>query len=161
MKQLSASLRVLGILLGLGLSACSSSRPHQVFTWHDGQQPLPLDYETVLATDPIQPEDDLKIYSLGRTDDASYHLVQIQTAEPLHIHRTHEGTATLLRGRGSLRVGKDLVAMEAGDVASIPKNTIHAYTNEGDKPSLLYVVFVPPYAGKDRVIVKLSNGLLK
>ena len=143
------------------LPACTGTRQGQVFQWHSAAADLPLDYAAILAADPIQPEDDFKVYSLAKTQAASYHLVQIQTVEPLHIHRSHEGTAILLRGQGTLRVGKDLVTLQAGDAASIPKNTVHAYRNEGEEPSLLYVVFAPPYEGKDRVVVKMSNGLME
>jgi quercetin dioxygenase-like cupin family protein len=129
---------------------------YPLYRAHDWQA---LDYRKLIAEQPLAPDQAMAIVDLDRTEAASFHLVQVQTQEPYHLHRAHDATAILLEGRGMLKVGKDHIKMKAGDVVSIPRQLVHYYRNDADTPSVFYVIFTPPFEGKDRVVIEPSGVL--
>jgi mannose-6-phosphate isomerase-like protein (cupin superfamily) len=82
------------------------------------------------------------------------HVVQIRDRELLHVHERHDVIALLLRGRGTLRVGSETVRMKPGSVVAIQRAVPHAFVNESRQPAAAFVVFTPPFDGKDTVLVQ-------
>ena len=142
-------------------AACAPARSPEIYLPYRGNQLETLDYQQRIAEQPVPANEALSVIELDRTPAASFHLVQIQTREPLHVHRRHDGTAILLEGEGTLILGKDHVKMKPGDVVTVPRNVLHAYINEGNAPSVVYVIFSPPFDGKDRVVVEPTGVLMK
>ena len=60
-----------------------------------------------------------------------------------HIHHHQDETFFFLEGRFDVEVGGVLYSMEPGDVAFIPRGTVHAFKNVGDEPGRLRYVFSP------------------
>lgn len=60
-----------------------------------------------------------------------------------HIHYQQDETFFFLEGSFDVEVGGKLYHMNAGDVAFIPKGTVHAFKNVGDNPGRLRYVFSP------------------
>jgi len=100
-----------------------------------------------LAEHPLPPDHTFGVVELGRTDSASFHVVQIRDREDLHVHQHHDLVAVLQRGRGSLRRGSEHVPMTEGSVVAIPRGVPHAFVNESRQPAAAFVVFTP-YHGK-------------
>ncbi len=152
---------ILGLAFcGITLGSCAHKKP-KVWCVSDREQVLPLDYQDIIEKDPVSNRQDVKVHFLGKTKAASYHLVQVRTQEALHIHRYHDATATVLSGKGLLKIGRHTHEMREGDVTTIPRKHTHGYINQSKEPSVLYVVFSPPFDGKDRVVVKMADGLMK
>lgn len=60
-----------------------------------------------------------------------------------HIHHEQDETFFFLEGRFDVEVGGVLHHMEAGDVAFVPRGTIHAFKNVGDTQGRVRYVFSP------------------
>lgn len=102
---------------------------------------------------PLAAEQELGIVEVSRTSTSSLHLVQIRHRESLHTHREHDLVAVLLKGRGTLRLGSQTVAMQKGSVIAIPRGVPHAFVNESREPAAVFAVFSPPLDGPDTVAV--------
>lgn len=48
-----------------------------------------------------------------------------------HVHSRHEETFLVLQGQYRVRVGDEIVLVEAGDYVFIPRGTPHTYRNNG------------------------------
>jgi mannose-6-phosphate isomerase-like protein (cupin superfamily) len=110
--------------------------------------------EAILAAHPLAPGQNISVLALGRTESCSYHLVQVRDRERPHVHATHDLVVTVLRGTGRLYIRGEPHAMQAGDVTVVPHATPHYFVNTGSEPAAAFVVFAPPYDGKDQVPVE-------
>ena len=103
---------------------------------------------------PLQPEQEFGIAELGRTETSSVHIVQVRHRESLHAHEHHDMVAVLLRGHGTLRMGDRTFAMKEGSIVAIAHGMPHAFVNDSRQPAAEFVVFTPPFDGKDVVPVQ-------
>jgi len=88
---------------------------------------------------------------LGRTESASYHLVQIRDREQPHKHATHDLTVTLVHGTGQFHIRDAVFVRRCGDGAVVPRGTPHYFVNTGSGPAAAFATFAPPYDGQDQV----------
>lgn len=95
----------------------------------------------------------IAIRTLRTTEQASFHLVHAVGAEEPHYHDRTDLTVFVLSGEVDVHLGERTQRARVGDVIEIPKGTKHWVANAGAGPSLSYVVFSPPFDGKDRRFV--------
>jgi mannose-6-phosphate isomerase-like protein (cupin superfamily) len=101
---------------------------------------------------------DASIVDLGRSAWVSEHVAVVRTAEKPHYHRFHDLTVSMLRGEGVLTVDQKRLAMKAGDVAHIHRGVNHFFRNTGSEPAVTFVVFSPPFDGRDTVTAEVPAG---
>lgn len=130
--------------------ACSSAP--RIFLQH-GAELKETDVEKVLAEHPIGASENIKITNLGQGPGVSHHLVQVRDREKPHIHKFHDGTVVIVKGRGYLILEKRRIDLSAGDIVYIPRSAVHYFVNTAGEPSVAFVVFSPPFDGKDIVPV--------
>lgn len=70
-------------------------------------------------------------------------IVQPGVGPPRHIHHDQDETFFFLEGEFDVEVAGALYHMRRGDVAFIPRGTVHAFKNVGSAPGLLRYVFSP------------------
>ena len=140
---------LIGMMCCSGCAGTSRAVKHATSSYPEAENvsTWPDDY-------PLRPDQDYGVAELGRTESSSVHVVQIRHREVLHTHQTHDLIAVVLRGHGTLRLGSRMFAMKEGSVVSIPRGTPHAFVNESDRPAAVFVVFTPPFDGKDTVPVQ-------
>jgi mannose-6-phosphate isomerase-like protein (cupin superfamily) len=98
---------------------------------------------------------DIAVLEVRRGNWASHHVVRLRGAERPHVHDRHDVAVTLLRGRVRMHIGEQVFEMRPGDVADVPHGMTHWAENVGRGASEAYVVFTPPFDGKDsREVVK-------
>jgi mannose-6-phosphate isomerase-like protein (cupin superfamily) len=100
---------------------------------------------------PLAPEQDFRVVELGRDAATSHHVVAIRTAETPHRHDRHEITVLIARGHGTMQIGDATLPAGEGSLIYVPRGTVHAFANRSDAPALAYVIYSPPFDGKDRV----------
>ena len=98
--------------------------------------------EWELMKDPIKRD-------TSKTENASYHIIHLQNAEPEHTHDTHELVAVILKGTGKIHFGDQSYSIQKGDVTHIPKGVRHWVENTGTEALEAYAIFIPPFDGKD------------
>jgi mannose-6-phosphate isomerase-like protein (cupin superfamily) len=135
--------------------ALVSCVPAHRFYLHNGSQMTRSDLDRILAENPMAPGENVKVTHLGVGQASSQHIVQVRDREAPHVHREHDGTVIMLRGRGYLMLGQSRLDVAVGDVVSIPRNAPHYFVNTSPEPAAAFVVFSPPFDGKDIVPVKL------
>lgn len=96
---------------------------------------------------------------LATTDSSSMHLVQVRTAEPLHIHAHHDLVVVVKKGHGTLRLRDRVVPVRTGDALIIPRGVPHAFSNLSRVPALAIAIFSPPFDGKD--MIPIQEGLIE
>jgi mannose-6-phosphate isomerase-like protein (cupin superfamily) len=107
----------------------------------------------MLAENPLEANENIKIATLGQGQGASHHLVQVRDREKPHIHKLHDGTVVIVKGRGYLMLENRRIDLSVGDIVYIPRGAVHYFVNTAGEPSVAFVVFSPPFDGKDIVPV--------
>ena len=98
--------------------------------------------EWELTKDPVKRD-------VARSEAASYHIIRLQNAEPVHTHDTHELVAVILKGTGKIHFGDKTYSLQKGDVTHIPPGVPHWVENTGTEALEAYAIFMPPFDGKD------------
>jgi quercetin dioxygenase-like cupin family protein len=111
------------------------------------------DLEQVIAENPFGISENIKITTLDQGQSVSHHIVQVRDREAPHIHKTHDGTVIIMKGRGYLVIENRRMDLSVGDVIHIPRDVVHFYVNNASEPSVALVIFSPPFDGKDYVPV--------
>lgn len=89
----------------------------------------------------------LKVYN--RPDgEGGYALIEARHGhgEPSirdHVHLQHEETFVILEGQYQVRLGDDIIAVEAGDYVFIPRGTAHTYRNPGPATARVLNIISP------------------
>ncbi|MBI3292741.1 MAG: squalene/phytoene synthase family protein [Elusimicrobia bacterium] len=146
--------RILAGLVALaftGLAGCATTPMAPSVRRAIGGWPSPLDLEAKLQSSPLPPDQNIRVDELGRDQHISQHLVQLRDRERPHVHAKHDLTAVLLRGHGTMVVGRHPFSIRVGDVVVIPQGTAHYFVNESTAPTVGYVIFAPPFDGRDYV----------
>ena len=97
----------------------------------------------------LAPDQPVRVEELSRDTDTSHHLVSLRGREPLHMHERHSILVTLLDGYGRMHIDGEERAVGKGSVLYISRGTVHAFINESDSPAVAYVIYHPPYDGRD------------
>ena len=148
LKRLSK--RACAPLLLFCVLACSSAP--QIFLQH-GSELKETDVEKVLTENPLGAGENIKITTLGQGPSVSHHLVQVRDREKPHIHKFHDGTVVMVKGRGYLMLDNRRIDLSVRDIVYIPRGAVHYFINTASEPSVAFVVFSPPFDGKDMVPV--------
>lgn len=148
-KRLKANL--LAPVLALSLSACATT-PYLFLQY--GSELKPIDLAKALAENPLGPNENIKMMTLGQAQSVSHHIVQIRDQEAPHMHKTHDGTVVMIRGSGYLTMANRRIELSVGDIVHIPRGAAHYFVNTGGEPAVAFVAFSPPFDGKDVVPVK-------
>lgn len=129
----------------LALLGCASRGPRVAVG------PLDAGVDAFLAAHPRPADQEIRVDEVARTATASYHVVQMAGRESPHRHVAHDLTVIVLRGRGTLVRGADVVPMTAGTIALVPRGTLHWFAREGRGAAVALVVFTPPLDEPDTV----------
>jgi mannose-6-phosphate isomerase-like protein (cupin superfamily) len=138
---------------GFALFLTSACSPAPRIALQYGAELKQTDLEKVLADNPLAANDNIKITTLGQGREVSHHIVQIRDRERPHLHQRHDGTVFMFKGSGYLIMDKVRIDLSASDVVYIPRGTVHYFVNTGSEPAVAFVVFAPPFDGKDTVPV--------
>jgi quercetin dioxygenase-like cupin family protein len=137
-------------LLFLFLFACA---PSPRFFLQYGGELKDTELNKILADNPLLAAENIKVTTLGQGDAVSHHVVQVRNREIPHIHKEHDLTVAVMRGRGYLMLEKTRINLSVGDFLFIPRGTIHYFVNTFHEPSVALAIFSPPFDGKDAVPV--------
>ena len=112
-----------------------------------------LDLDELAARVPLEDGEAFRVVEIGRDAHTSHHAVAIRHAETPHRHVRYDLFVVMLRGHGTMRQGGETRPVGVGSVLYVPRDTVHAFTNESDEPAIAYAVYAPAFDGKDRVEV--------
>jgi len=145
------SSRSLGLFVWSGFFACA---PAPRISLQYGTEFKQGEIEKVLAENPLGASENIKITTLGQGQGVSHHLVQVRDREKLHVHKIHDGTVVMVKGGGYLLMENRRIDLSAGDIVYIPRGAVHYFVNTASEPTVAFVVFSPPFDGKDTVPVE-------
>jgi len=148
----------LGPVLAVGLLAlgCRSPDP-TILGYYPGELAV-QNWRTIAAANLPGRGEILRVVDAGRSGALSNHIVIVQSRELPHRHNKHDATVVLLRGTGTMVVGKERKRIHAGAVMFVPRGTVHYFSNEGKKPAVALAVYAPPFDGKDFEIVRIQEA---
>ena len=93
---------------------------------------------------------DISIRHLYHSEYSSALLIRLKGDEVPHYYDYHDLTVTAISGKHTLHFADHNVSLEPGDVAFIPKGTLHWAENNDLVASTVFAVFSPVYTGDDR-----------
>ena len=149
MRNLRALPCALAIPLLL-LAAAPAPRPAPTVDALLGAERVRLPLAALGERVPLAQGQDFRVVELGRDAGTSHHLAAIRTAETPHRHDHHDQLVVIARGYGTVRIGDETLPVGEGSVLYVPRGTVHAFANQSGAPSVAYVVYSPPFDGKDR-----------
>jgi mannose-6-phosphate isomerase-like protein (cupin superfamily) len=149
-----AKLSLIALAVFCGLPACTPGLSPYLFLQY-GKELRAVDLAKVVADNPLGSTENIKLTTLGQSQSASHHVVQIRDREAAHLHKAHDLTVMIVRGRGYLLMDTRRINLTAGDIVHIPRGTPHYYVNTDLEPTVAFVVFAPPFDGKDNIPVKI------
>ncbi|GAB5437395.1 cupin domain-containing protein [Falsiruegeria mediterranea] len=79
----------------------------------------------------------------GGTMEVFEDIVQPGVGPGRHIHHNQDETFFFLEGTFDVEIDGEMHRMISGDVAFVPRGTVHAFKNVGDTPGRLHYVFSP------------------
>jgi quercetin dioxygenase-like cupin family protein len=135
--------------------APATSAVDQAETLHIG--PKALTWEEVVRAHPLGTGENIKGVPLSSRPAVTHLIVQIRDREQPHIHREHDATVVMLRGRGRLALRERVVALQRGDAVFIPRGEPHYYVNDEPEPTVVLAIFTPSYDGSDAVVVPFED----
>ena len=142
------SSRSLGLFVLSVFFACA---PAPRISLQYGTEFKQAEIEKVLAENPLGASENIKITTLGQGQGVSHHLVQVRDREKPHVHKIHDGTVVMVKGGGYLMMENRRIDLSAGDIVYIPRGAVHYFVNTASEPTVAFVVFSPPFDGKDTV----------
>jgi mannose-6-phosphate isomerase-like protein (cupin superfamily) len=140
------SRRALAIVVSCFIFACS---PLTRISLQYGTEFKQAEIEKVLAENPLGASENIKITTLGQGQSVSHHLVQVRDREKPHLHKIHDGTVVMVKGGGYLMMETRRIDLSVGDIVYIPRGAVHYFVNTASEPTVAFVVFSPPFDGKD------------
>ena len=144
------SRRFSGRTLGLfALSVFFACAPAARISLQYGTELKQAEIEKVLAENPLGAGENIKITTLGQGQGVSHHVVQIRDRENPHLHKLHDGTVVMVKGHGYLMIENRRIDLSVGDIVYIPRGAVHYFVNTASEPTVAFVVFSPPFDGKD------------
>jgi mannose-6-phosphate isomerase-like protein (cupin superfamily) len=114
----------------------------------------------VLTENPLGADENIKITTLGQGQGVSHHLVQVRDREKPHVHKLHDGTVVIVKGEGYLMMENRRIDLSTSDIVYIPRGAVHYFVNTASEPTVAFVVFSPPFDGKDTVSTDSLETLL-
>lgn len=151
---------MLFILIGLCfLTGCSAPAPRPLFTYYNPQISKAETDSLLARVALLEKKKEFKtkgIYleTLAQNPLASHHLVLIRDQEPLHYHAYHDGWAVVIKGEAGFLLGDSTMALRPGASVYIPRSVRHRAVRKGPETLAAFVIFTPPYDGKDMIRVK-------
>ena len=136
---------VLLMMLAAGCQAPSK----RIYSLSDGEL-YAREWVDIVRENPITKGENVKVTLLFKDEYSSHHIVQINDSQEPHIHANHDLTVVIKQGEGTLNLLDKVLPMSAGDVAFIPRGTVHWFLNDKKgRPAVAYVVFSPAFDAKD------------
>lgn len=123
--------------------------PSPAWAWRQSKVVSP---EGELASIDWTPEEKRKPAAkrdLGQSAGASYHVIRLRKAEPLHMHDSHDLVVIVLKGTARIHFGYNVFELQKGDVTRIPRGVPHWVENTGKEALEAYAIYTPPSDGND------------
>lgn len=129
----------------------------------DIYRPAVLSMEKLLAENPLEEGDNLRVVPLGETKYSSLQMMLIRQGVeiPTHYHKNHDEIVHIKKGSGILIMDGTHYYLQPGMVVIIPRKSRHKFINTGEETHVALSVFYPPYAGDDIKFVKEKKKRVK
>jgi mannose-6-phosphate isomerase-like protein (cupin superfamily) len=151
MRNRRALLGALSLASLLAIGAPESPPPAPTVDALIGTQRVRIPLDALADHAPLAPDENFRVVELGRDASTSHHVVAIRNAETPHRHERHDLLVLIARGHGSMRIGDAALPVSEGSLLYVPRGAVHAFANESTSPAVSYVIYSPPFDGKDRV----------
>ena len=148
---------ILALLLWALAGCAAAASQASWITFPDENRGQGISLEEWLGRHPMKAGEQVSIQEISRGETSSTHIVQVRKEEPLHIHETHDALMVLLKGNGTLTLGTRALDLKPGAIVTIPRSVPHSFVNKSSEPAVAYVVFTPPFDGKDRVPIEIKK----
>ena len=145
-----AALAILAAAAGGALAAAPAAPPVLDALFPGGRQTLA--FEQLAARAALGPGEDIRVEELARDGATSHHVVAIRDRETPHRHDRHDLLVVMIEGHGFMLLGDAERPVGQGSILYVPRGTLHAFRNASDSPAVAYVVYLPAFDGRDRVV---------
>jgi len=146
--------RAAALAFAVAAASCSTGTPPAVLDSVTAHARTTTELRALAHRFALEGSAAVRVLELARDADTSQHLVAIRDREELHRHERHAIAVVLLEGHGRMHVAGVEREVGEGSILYVPRGVVHAFINESAAPAVAYVVYSPPYDGRDRVPVE-------
>ena len=146
-------------LVFLGASITGCARTDYLYYHPDSTRENPVSLLEKAKEIEKENFDNVKMETIAANPLSTHHIVIVKKEEPLHTHAAHDAWAICLKGDGELVLGFKKLAIHPGSSVYIPRGVPHKAIRRGKTPIAAFVIFTPPYDGKDTVLVQKDKDL--
>ena len=132
-------------LVASGCTAAAGPR----LVWQAPDGPATDRPATAVAAGLVTRAPGVRLGPWGESPEASFLLREATAPEEPHIHRNHDLTVVLLRGRGVLHLDDGPHPLTAGDVVHVARGRLHWFESLGHDPALGLAIYTPQMVGQD------------
>jgi mannose-6-phosphate isomerase-like protein (cupin superfamily) len=122
------------------LSSCGDSRVQILMPG--------VDARTVEWTDKER-EQIQSMKTLHSYSGTSVHALRLAGRSDSRVHDQHDLTMVVLSGRADVRLSGKWKSVNPGDIIEIPRGSPYQLDRLGSEPVEFYLIYYPPYDGKD------------
>lgn len=108
----------------------------------------------IVRLNPIGEGEAVKVTPISESAERTVNVVQARGPLKPHYHVHSDETVYVIQGRGILRAGSQTFELKPGDVLTIPRGMVHAYTPQGPETTVVLSVFTPRFQTGDRIFVE-------
>lgn len=119
--------------------------------------PIITDIEEILKANPIEAGKNVRLITIAETEAVTVYVVSSIEGFFLkpHIHKTHDETVYVIRGKGQMLINDKWVDIQPGSVHFNPMGKVHAVKHAGGVEQLVGLsVFTPAMKETDRHFVQ-------
>lgn len=96
----------------------------------------------------------LAMHQLHSHAGTSAHALRVNGRTDSRVHDSHDLTVMVLAGTADVRLGGKWHSVVQGDIVEIPRGSIYLFDRTGGLPAEFYLIYYPPYDGKDLRMVE-------
>lgn len=102
-------------------------------------------------------KENIKVKTLFSDEQVSTFMIWIKNDVPLHYHASHSEQVYILKGKGTMQLGEESIAVKKGDWIFIPKGTHHGVEVTSNRSLKVISIQAPHFDGTDRHPVKTTK----
>ena len=118
-------------------------------------QNKPCSFTNNLNLQALQPDKEFdNILNIPYCSDSlsSSFVIWVKKEVKSHRHAKHTENIYVIEGTATMKLGKEIFDIKAGDYVFIPKNTLHSVKTTSQKPLKVLSIQSPNFDGTDRIL---------
>jgi mannose-6-phosphate isomerase-like protein (cupin superfamily) len=105
--------------------------------------------QDILKNININTELKIGLQTVFHNDTMSFNIGVVPSTVPDHYHKISDELYYIHKGQGRMRINDTYTVVNAGDVVTIPRSSVHGLVNSGQDDMIIFIITSPPFDPKN------------